>query len=74
MLERWGNMPAVYSIVVDGIFCCHHIALCKKDYGGIVMNTMKFAITHIVGNKESIIKTFRADEKQQAIEFGKKSC
>lgn len=38
------------------------------------MNTMKFAVTHIVGSEETIIKTFQADEKQQAIEFGKKSA
>ena len=35
------------------------------------MNTMKFAVTHIVGNEETIIRTFPENEKQQAIEYGK---
>ena len=34
------------------------------------MNTIKFAVTHIVGNEETIIKTFPGEEKQKAIEYG----
>ena len=35
------------------------------------MNTMRFAVTHIVGNEETIIKTFPEEEKQKAIEYGR---
>ena len=35
------------------------------------MNTMKFAVTHIAGNEETIIRTFPETEKQQAIDYGR---
>lgn len=35
------------------------------------MNTMKFAVTRIVGNEETIIRTFPEEEKQNAIEYGR---
>ena len=38
------------------------------------MNTMKFAVTHIVGNEETNIKTFPEEEKQNAIEYGRETA
>lgn len=35
------------------------------------MKTMRFAVTHIMGNDETVIRTFPEEEKQQAIEYGK---
>ena len=35
------------------------------------MNTMKFAVTRIVGNEKTIIRTFPEEEKQNAIEYGR---
>ena len=35
------------------------------------MNTMRFAVTQIIGNDETVIRTFPEKEKQKAIEYGK---
>lgn len=33
------------------------------------MKTMKFAVTHIIGNEENVIRMFPEEEKQKAIEY-----